>query len=86
MKGSIVEYDLDGMQRGIFEIPEYLNTSSYEVMGNIMFSVTGLLFPNLNISILDIEDSLMGISSDQDRVLWGKYFKDISQASQYTIH
>lgn len=81
-----VEYDLESEQRGIFVIPNYLDSESYEVIGKIMFSVTGLFFSDLKIPELDIEKTLNEIHTDREKKLWSIYFKEVAKESRQTIH
>ena len=89
MKWEIVEYhdDENGDNNpGVFSIPDYLDPESFEVIGNIMYTVTGLVFSHLQIADMDIERTLREISTDREKKLWSIYFKEMTIQGKKTIH
>lgn len=67
------EYENGNDKPGVFTIPDYLDPEPLEVIGNIMYTVTGLVFSNLQIPDMDIEKTLREISTDREKKLWSIY-------------
>ena len=51
-----------------------------------MYTVTGLVFSNLQIPDMDIEKTLREISTDREKKLWSIYFREMTKQSGKTIH
>lgn len=80
------EYENGNDKPGVFTIPDYLDPEPLEVIGNIMYTVTGLVFSNLQIPDMDIEKTLREISTDREKKLWSIYFREMTKQSGKTIH
>lgn len=81
-----VQFNHEEGESKSFEVPGYLNSQTYEVKSDIMYSVLWLVNNEFWISDESIESTLQCIDSDEKRKLWSQYFREAIHSNQITIH